>query len=149
MLSALVTGTFGSALTYWISTRYFGFSGLDCFFAVLASNCAGFFSLLLTLALERRPAIRRILMGNSFKTWFTLGVLYTGFMVALDPSLRDLRTLAVLWCPLVWSIGFMLVPWGKTQDWVIRWEHRRARNARFSSNQEFSRPERDVIRVEL
>ena len=35
------------------------------------------------------------------------------------------------------------------KSWQIRWEYRRAQRSRYSHNQEFARPERDAIRIEL
>ena len=149
MLSALISGTFGAALTYWVGTRYCGLGWVDCLWAILASNGAGFFALLLTLALERRPAIRRVLLGSALRTWAALAILYVSFMVALDPALRSLSVVAALVLPLIWATGFMLPLWGHAQDGVIRWEHRRFLKARGAANQEFARSDTDGIRVEL
>lgn len=160
MVSAWLTGILGAILTYWVGSRYFGFDLKDWAIALGTTNVVGFFSLLLTLALERRPAIRRILMGNAFKTWAVLAILYTSGLAALDPALRNPLTLAALWAPLVLGTGFMLPLWGLAQDRLIAWEHhRRVRRAgspdkrwgsgaALASNQEFASPKRDAIRVE-
>jgi hypothetical protein len=149
MASALMMGIFGAVLTHWLGAHYFAFEGIDSLWAVGASNVAGFFSLLLTLWLERRKAISRIFMSNALGAWAVLVVLDTFFLCALDPMLRTLPTLAVLFLPLVFATGFMLPLWGPTQDGLIRFEYQlKKRSAKKSANQEFSRPERDAIRLE-
>lgn len=142
-------GIFGAVLTHGLGAHYFGWGGKESLIAVGASNIAGFFSLLLTLTLERRKAISRTLMSNAFFAWVVLFILYTSFLCAMDPTLRSFTILLVLFIPLVFATGFMLPLWGPTQDWVIRFEHGlKKRSARKSSNQQFSRPKRDVIRLE-
>jgi hypothetical protein len=146
MVSALMTGILGAALTFWLGARYFGFHAMESLRAIVSSNIAGFFSLLLTLALERRKVIGRVLMGNALKAWIALFVIYSSMLLALDPALFSPALFAVLFAPLVLATGLMLPFWGPTQDQVIRWEHRLRK--RMLRNQQFSRPERDVIGVE-
>jgi hypothetical protein len=149
MVSAVLSGILGSGVTYWVGTRYFAFGAWDVLWAVLASNVAGFISLLLTLALERRPAIRKVLMGNAPKTWAVLGVLYTGLMLGLDPGLWSPIVAVSLWAPLVWATGFMLPLWGRAQDALIRWEYHRAKRPAFEPRKRrFAASKRNVIRVE-
>lgn len=144
MASAGFCGILGTALTFWISTRTFGFGAAQVALAVLSSNLAGFVALLLTLALERRLVIRRFLMGNQLKTWGVLAALYVSGMIGLDPDLRSPATLAALFVPLVFSNGFMLPVWGLAQDRLLRWEQKHARKRpRVRENES----DQDMVRI--
>jgi putative effector of murein hydrolase LrgA (UPF0299 family) len=148
MVSAWVMGILGAITTYWIGSHSFGLSLRAGLLAVLASNVAGFFALLLTLWLERRAWVRRYVMGHAFMTWAVLFVLYVSFTVALNSTLRDPLLLAALLLPMIWSTGLMLPLWGPVQDRLIRWERRRAEKPEFADNQRFARRRRDAIRAE-
>jgi hypothetical protein len=87
-------------------------------------------------------------MGSAFKTWLVLAILYTSFMVGLDPGLRNPGLVLVMFVPLVFGTGFMLPLWGLAQDRLIAWEQRRHKRKQNPVNQEFSSSKRDVIRVE-
>lgn len=126
MLSAMVTGGFGLVLVYGLGVHSLGMDVKDLVLSILASNVGGFVGGLLTLAMERREPIRRLLLGNWIKTWAMLAILYTAVLLALSPALRDLRTLAILFVPLVCCSGFMLPLFGIVQDRIISWEQRRA-----------------------
>lgn len=142
MVSAMLNGIVGTLLVFWLGGRFWGLDLSFAACAVVASNLAGFVALLSTLALERRKLSRRILMGNALKTWLFLALLYGGSIALLIPELRDATRLAILFIPLVMSNGFMLPLFGKAQDALIRWESRRAKKQKSSS--ETNR----VIRIE-
>ena len=148
MISSFLFGIMGVALTHWLGARYFGFDAGATAMATLASNLSGFVSLLLTLFLERRVPIRRVLMGNALKTWLVLGFLYTGLMAVLDPALRDPATMACLWLPLIFCTGWMLSLWGKAQDAIIGWEYRRGQKGRSARNDQCAPPKRDALRIQ-
>jgi hypothetical protein len=144
MVAACTTGIFGALLTYWMGSRYFGFDSAESLRTIGAANVAGFFSGLLALALERRGKVGRLLMGNAFKAWFVLFILYSSILLALAPALREFWAFTVMFVPVVFSTGFMLPLWGPTQDRILRWEHRMKQRASSSSpsddgNQQFSR----------
>jgi hypothetical protein len=127
MLSAWLTGIAGTILSYWLGTRFFGMSGQTMAWAVVASNITGYVSVLSTLALERRGKLPPVLFNGAITTWTVITALYVIPLMALVPDLRDVRTMFLMFFPLLLATGFMIPIFGFTQDRIIAWEQKRAR----------------------
>jgi hypothetical protein len=128
MVVALATGFASTVLTLWLGVRFFGVPPRDILVAVAASNLAGFVSGLSTLALERQPSVRKVLLGHPIKAWAMLSSLYTLVLVSFSPpSITELRVLVPLYWPLVFCTGLMLPLFGPAQDRLIRRAQRRVK----------------------
>jgi predicted exporter len=126
MRIALVMGTFGAFLTYWVGTHFCGLSTQDVVMAVLISNLSAFVTVLSVLALERQSDFRRRFMGSFVQVWAFMGLFYFGILLSLVPALREWKTLAILLLPLLLSIGWMLPLFGIAQDKLIARVQRKA-----------------------
>jgi hypothetical protein len=130
MLVWLACGFLASGVVYALGTAVLGMSPGEVLGSILASNVAGLIGLLVTLALERQPVVRRRVLTSWPRTWTVLSVLYFGLTCLFSPPLREGSRLLVLGLPLIFTNG-LLVPtfFGPIQDWIIRRGQRRELHA--------------------
>ena len=118
-------GVLGVISTYWVGTRYFGFSQQDVILCIVGAMIAGFLSLLSTLALERQAVLKKHVMNRTLKTWVVLAILYSSLLVVIAPALREPRTFVLMFIPVVMCTGLMIPVFGPVQDRVYRRIQRR------------------------
>lgn len=127
MKSAIISGTVGCVLSWFVGTHFAGLSEFDVVRSIAAANVSGLVSLLITLWAERIPALKRGLLSRGYKTWALIATLYLSMMVTLVPALRDPQALALLFLPNVLTTGFAILVFGPIQDALVHKAQRRAR----------------------
>jgi hypothetical protein len=128
-----MNGLIGLGLTFGIGTGVLNLSTPDLLLCSFVSILAGLISLLLTLQVEKIPAIRKNWLNRSLKTWTFLVSLYGGILLALAPPSRDFNSLKYLIFPLILQTGFSIILFGPIQDELVKRQQRKALRARASS----------------
>ena len=119
MLMALFNGTIGVSLCFLIGLKRLGLDPSDILWSIIISNAAALAGLLLTLALEKKPGLKKTLLNGKFRTWCLLSLMYLAVLVGFCPVLRDPTSLLILICPLIFCTGFAIICFGPIQDWII------------------------------
>lgn len=121
MLSALINGCAGTALTLAIGSQVLGMTLPQAALCVLASNVGGFLALLV------------IMWGSwvrgTFPTWALFLGTYFGTLFLLAEPYRSVRAFVWLALPLMLSAGFCIIAYGPVQDWFVARSQRRQRSA--------------------
>lgn len=125
MLTALINGILGVALTYGVGTWVLGMESSDILQALIASILSGLVAVLSILAIGRNEAFKRIPIGGTVKTWTLFLFFYFGGMLLAAPVLRSTAIFWPLFIPLVLSTGFSIVFFGPIQDRIIAGLQRR------------------------
>lgn len=124
---AIVNGILGCFLIAWIGSSFLGLEARDIVLTMLGANLAAIVSGLLTLMAEATPSIKRHIRGG-FRTWIVLMALFHGVLLAISPALRDPKTLAILWIPVILATGLAFpTVFGPIQDRIVRARQRRTR----------------------
>lgn len=126
MLLALFNCILGSALSFVIGLGLLHLRASQVLVSLVASQGSGLIALLLTLRAERITWIRGKVLNRSLKTWIFFAGLYIGLLLLFSPSLREPRVMAGLIVPLILSNGLCIIVFGPIQDWIVRWEQRKA-----------------------
>jgi hypothetical protein len=125
---AIAVGLLASALSVAIGTRVLGLEMISMVWAIVASNIAGFVTVLTILTLERQGWVRRHhLLSNSTKAWTLFWFLSLGILCGLTPVLRSWHAWSVVGLPLILSSGLMIPLFGKVQDAIVHGMQRKAR----------------------
>lgn len=122
MKSAIISGTIGWVLSWYIGTAFVGLTTPEALWTAAAANVAAPIALLMTLWAERRPGAKKGWLRGALRTWALITVLYLSMMVTIAPPLRSVEALAWLFLPNLWSTGFGILVFGPMQDWVLRKE---------------------------
>lgn len=126
---SIMNGIVGCILVAWIGPTYLGFDAKDVALTLVGANIASVVAGLLTLQAEAVPAIKRFIRGG-FRTWTLLAVLYHGVLLGIASPLRDPKTLAILWIPVLLSTGLTFpTVFGPIQDRIVRKRQRKARGS--------------------
>jgi hypothetical protein len=120
MTSALINGFIGLGLSLWIGTQALDFSAKDIIYFVVISNFASVISLILTLAAEKNPWLKKTFLNHTLKTWAMLATLYYSILLFFCPLLRSTHALLYLSLPLILSTGFGILAFGPIQDQIVR-----------------------------
>src|SRR4051812_23840802 len=119
MLSALINGLVGTALTVGIATQVLGLSLPMAALCIAASNIAGFVGLLVIM--------RGHWVRGTFPTWALFLFTYFGILLSVAEPLRHGHNFAWLIMPVILSCGYAILAYGPVQDRLVARTQRKQR----------------------
>jgi hypothetical protein len=120
MIAAWITGVTGALLTLWLGTSYLGLTVSEALMTSLFSEIAAFVAAMITVRATQDQWFGANHFKGGVRTWALVSSIYFLILLGLDPPMRNLTRMAVLFFPLQIGHGFMAMVYGPIQDRIVR-----------------------------